>query len=1383
LQARALRQRADGRFAFYAKVQDVGEHGLAGALRHQDRPLLSTWLTSDQPAWLFIDSVDEAKLDGIRLERALQQIAEGVDRAENRAHIIMSCRHTDWQFRRDLARFNQELLIPQNQPPPPPPEPNELLISIIREEGRDETLPPAETSLIVVMAPLDEPRVRLFAQGKNVPNLDAFMAQIDEANLWRFARRPLDLEWLVEYWLNHRRFGTLAQLLEASINARLRESARDPGRPDPVDPARARSALERIGAALVFGRKATIAIPDPEIVLIPQEDPPLRLSDILPDWTPEHLPHLLARPVFDPATFGRVRLHNDNEGVVRSYLAAHWLNRLKETNLSLTAIFDLLFSNTYGVPLTRPSTQETAAWLATLEPAVATRIVEREPSLLLHSGDPASLPADVRRTALTSVVHQLAADDERLRALNNDTLKRFARDDIVDTVRAGWDQHHENEDVRALLLRLIALGPLRACADIAVDAAFGRFTDKSTQLLAGWALLKAADDGAKRPYAEYVVANCAELPTMVVWDCVDSLFPRELDIDDLITILSRVDVLDREGGLSLDSHGASLLARISSRPDLERLLQCLLEMAGPRRREGRDEERPKVFLPALSGGAHHLLQLCPPGETPNIAIDCALRLGDDRQDRILMREGQGDPTEVLQRTAVRRQAAFWHATNVLREHPQVRDQGITSLWELSFYGWAPTLDIEDLDWLLADGPRRTNRSDRSLAINAAMSVWRDHGSQTPILQRIEAVARTDPTMAETFDAWRRPQIPSPEEIESRRRMEERRQANAVARATDDQSWLDFIGRLRANPQELRQLRPPTEESIDARLYHLWQLLSRATGRHSRYAIETVAPLVPILGQDVADALRDGLIAHWRAWRPRVKSQRTAAQFNLSYEPDHMGIAGVTLEANLRPDWVQCLTSNEVSRATAYATLELNGFPPWLAALAVAHPNEVTEVLMVEARAELANQDPNERYKTLQDFTHADAAVAALLAPHLLAELENQPALPIVALRHILEVLSTAQYPARTAFTQLALQRFAGSADLELSSLYLSAAFAGDPEAAIGALMARLDTMPDVQQTELVQRVLPAIFGDYIHTPNSDPRRLRFDTQQRLVRLAFRIVRLEDDRHHPSGIVHGLDERDRAERARGAAFNQFVETKGQATFDALLAMATAGDFPVPSSRLRALAHRRAAEDSESATWPAAEAHVFEQTHEAAPQTTRDLQLLAMRRFADVQRDLLDHDFAQGTTLSDLPDETAVQNWVAYELRQKQGRAYSVEREVHAVDENEPDIRLRARATDASLPVEIKVADSLSLPDLEESLSEQLCGRYLRDRLARHGVLLLVHQKPRPRGWRDPTARNFLTFTQVVERLKALARQISGQEPDAPQPLVVALDVSSRANVDS
>jgi hypothetical protein len=69
--------------------------------------------------------------------------------------------------------------------------------------------------------------------------------------------------------------------------------------------------------------------------------------------------------------------------------------------------------------------------------------------------------------------------------------------------------------------------------------------------------------------------------------------------------------------------------------------------------------------------------------------------------------------------------------------------------------------------------------------------------------------------------------------------------------------------------------------------------------------------------------------------------------------------------------------------------------------------------------------------------------------------------------------------------------------------------------------------------------------------------------------------------------------------------------------------------------------------------------------------------------------------------------------------------------------------------------------------------------VRAREARQGILLLVHQKPRSRGWPDPDTGRFLTFAEVVERLRTMAQQISGAQPDAPQPVIAVLDVSSRA----
>jgi hypothetical protein len=212
-----------------------------------------------------------------------------------------------------------------------------------------------------------------------------------------------------------------------------------------------------------------------------------------------------------------------------------------------------------------------------------------------------------------------------------------------------------------------------------------------------------------------------------------------------------------------------------------------------------------------------------------------------------------------------------------------------------------------------------------------------------------------------------------------------------------------------------------------------------------------------------------------------------------------------------------------------------------------------------------------------------------------------------------------------------------------------------------------------------------------------------------------------------------------------------------------------------------ARNRAESDSEAEAWSSADVYAFETEFLRTPRNPFDLQRLALRRLADLQHDLLNADYAQGATVSRLPNEVDVQNWMADRLRRDQGRSYSIEREPHVVEEKEPDIRFRAKASDANVPMEIKVAESWSVNDLEDALNVQLVGRYLRDRQNRYGILLLIHQNARPRGWRIATG-DFLTFEQVVSHLRTVARSIAAESPNAPQVEISVINVSS-VNSDS
>jgi hypothetical protein len=414
-------------------------------------------------------------------------------------------------------------------------------------------------------------------------------------------------------------------------------------------------------------------------------------------------------------------------------------------------------------------------------------------------------------------------------------------------------------------------------------------------------------------------------------------------------------------------------------------------------------------------------------------------------------------------------------------------------------GYAPGLLIEDVEWLLADAPTRTAEHERRLAIDAAMMMWRRSNGSADLLARIESVAHTDPSMSQVYNEWTQPQAPSPELRKSERELRKAQRRNAIAEAKRDKSWIDFVNQLREGPEPLSQFRPTSSEGADRRLFHLWQLLRAALGNRPQFAIDTLAPLEPILGAELARVVHDGIIAHWRAWEPRLRSARDLQKRSEISNLDCMGIAGVTLESKTSVDWAERLSAAEAKRAAEYATLEINGFPEWLADLTRAKPEEVLSVLRAEVEAEIANAEPGRHCEVLYDLTRADARTQQLLALSLLEALETRTDFLPTVLSPILEVLSRNPGEHRDRFVRLALDRFNREDDPTIASNYLGALVTIDAEAAAGALLAKLATIDGAGKTPLAICALPRLFGHHL---SSETRPiLSFEILERLVGAA------------------------------------------------------------------------------------------------------------------------------------------------------------------------------------------------------------------------------------------------------------------------------------------
>lgn len=440
------------------------------------------------------------------------------------------------------------------------------------------------------------------------------------------------------------------------------------------------------------------------------------------------------------------------------------------------------------------------------------------------------------------------------------------------------------------------------------------------------------------------------------------------------------------------------------------------------------------------------------------------------------------------------------------------------------------------------------------------------------------------------------------------------------------------------------------------------------------------------------------------------------------------------------------------------------------------PPVVKDILWRYLAVDLEPTNAAESRTHLQDVVGAGDTVARLMAPLMLNWLEAHPDLFADALDMALRLI------ARDPATLAAAIPLASRRSLEPRSRWTRAAniglvYAHDAAGATDLLIQAFQTMSRNDQVLLAQAALPRAFGSRFRLDQLKLSPVPFASLECLVLLAFEQIRPDEDNNRPSLEAYSPDERDHAEDVRSGLFNTLVNTPGYATYAAIQRFRRIPDFPVWDRRLRELAFERAAVDSEPKALRAVDVLTFERSHELVPATSQDLQRVGVARLSDIAHQL-HGDFNQGLTVARLPDEVDVQNWFADKLASMQGHSYSLEREPHVAEEKEPDIRLSSlRDPAAKSPIEIKVAGSWSLKQLEEALTVQLRGRYLRDKDNRFGILLVVHNTVRTRGWEKGSG--YLKFAEVMTHLETIALDMASADALAPQMIPVGIDLSSFA----
>ncbi|MEX1369129.1 MAG: hypothetical protein AB1Z98_38735 [Nannocystaceae bacterium] len=1235
--------------------------------------------------------------------------------ARSRARVAVSCRASDWSSASGLPH----------------------MVEYVRGDGGNP-----EDLKVVQLLPLDDEQVKQLARHYGASDPEGLLEAVREGSAQPFVARPLDVEWLVPYWEEHGKIGTLTELVERSVTKRLDERRPKSCPRSPLAKGKARTGLMRLAGLAVLCGRWSFLVPGEESTGEGRSDT-IDPRETLEDWSDDEIRELLTRAVFDESTYGRVRLHHRT---VQEYLAAKWIQVKIDGGLTRREVDALLVKEVGGRPFVPAHLLPTAAWLSLADAGVLKRLIEVEPEAVFQHGDPAGHTLKARERALSAYLDRYAGRNRLYDHFDRDALRRFAP-----ALEAAVGKHLSRtnlpQEAIGFLLELATEGRLRSCGARASALAANNAADRHVRCEAFRAVDALAATGDKRRLAVQILQDPNPLNQDVAGVFASHFFPTTITTAEVGQVLRRVVPGSPNVQTVIKSfawHDLPGDCPVSDRlPMLDELAQSIRETS-------RDQG---WLLHGLQELSRVIIEAMAPADEPATELMEALVLlrsaSERRWDGKAMRE------ELLKAIASKprlRRWLFWLRVGEAREHKN--GEWPENPWQVHRHHALSKIGIQDAVWLAEDVLTHPEVDARHLAF-ATLLQWQGASPEIAATLLAAASSSKDPRLSEMLhreeQRSRIPSTPTEREIEIQNEMQARQ-----SRALKDHS--ENVKILTENIERIH--------SGEHRNLLDW-ICSQAHPVGDSLGID-LEKVVKEFGQGIADATASGLRLFWRQWRPPFHFEQEQRNAISNYVV--MGLAGLQLEfeADLN---ASDLDDREVELAVRYATRQLNGFPDWFQDLSHAHPALVVESLRPAIIADLQLNAPDSYPEVLGRWRRMPEQIRPLLAVVVLRELKQVVPASERSLEDALIVCDWLVGEELASFIDLCATRLDEAESIEQGILWWSAVARWKP---LGAVCYLEDFASNADREDL-DAVVEATCARLGERADREPaaRTIMSDAEalERLIPIVYSSIRPTEDNRHGSGRGHFVDRRDNAESFRNQLFDGLAAIGTPAALAALERLAN--DPRMSDNRDILLRHARHGPQRSPQALPMTpkEALDWSQSHAIPIRTADDLHRVALDRLDDI-KEHVERGESSVRTLFELADEKKFQPWFMDQLEIRNRHSYTVHREEEADRKKMPDIRIAHSACpNHPVSIEIKVAENWTGPKLRHALVDQLIGRYMRGEKSRHGVLLLC-SRGKKRKWR--LGGKIRDFSDSLTFLQSEADAFAAKDDDIDALNVVGID---------
>ncbi|WP_420965299.1 hypothetical protein [Bradyrhizobium sp. B120] len=530
---------------------------------------------------------------------------------------------------------------------------------------------------------------------------------------------------------------------------------------------------------------------------------------------------------------------------------------------------------------------------------------------------------------------------------------------------------------------------------------------------------------------------------------------------------------------------------------------------------------------------------------------------------------------------------YWTSVSDARVRLERKGQPLVDDWQVAVFGHFWSFGPEDFERCL-EWARTKGGDDRSVAISRCVLLYVEADRPAAWLAPLRAAVADSEKLTAMLEARLDPK-PSPEmekinaEHQRWKRRHERRERK------EKRNRADWVRALRADPDRI--LHPvglkPGEFSRDQ--YYLLASIMNGSLSTSREDGANWQSLVPDFGEAVARAYRDAAVAHWRAYRPKLRSE--GADSNSTPYSLLFAMAGLAIEAAEDSAFAERLSQDEARVAFRYITCELNGFPAWFERLYRAFPEIGHETVAKELLWELEHSvAEHPLHYILHDIWYHAPWLHADTSPLILDWLRANKMPSAEGLRYCINILTSGGIPAET-LAELAAENVANKEFSEQQARWFSLWVDTDPDSAIPSFEAALEELPPDDASALAQQFVVGLLGDRHGTGTRIGAYRNARHLKALYLLMHRFIRVTEDIERANKGVYSPTLRDDAQEARDRLFNMLVEVPGAEAYAAIKALEA--EHPDPGHRrwMAARARDRATMDADEPAWTAEQVRDF------------------------------------------------------------------------------------------------------------------------------------------------------------------------------------------------